>query len=149
MSIFAPLLIYVSAIGTLCGSIILAGAMLLAAPPSASVATDGKAAAIPAKLVRGGDRAAVQPAKTKAEIAPVSLVTPAAASIAPPISAQQAQPKGGKQKRAAAPAKKPIAIRGRISSRAGRWVMPPRPMSRRQSSVAANNASSPRNPYTT
>jgi hypothetical protein len=106
MSIFAPLLIYVSAMGTLCGSIVLAGAMLLAAPPSASVATDGKAAAIPAKLVRGGDRAAVQPAKTKAEIAPVSLVTPAAATIAPPASAQQ---KGVKQKHAAAPAKKPIA----------------------------------------
>jgi hypothetical protein len=106
MSIFAPLLIYVSAIGTLCGSIVLAGAMLLAAPPSASVATDGKAAAIPAKLVRGGDRAAVQPAKTKAEIAPVSLVTPAAATIAPPASTPQ---KGVKQKHAAAPAKKPIA----------------------------------------
>ena len=109
MSIFAPLLIYVSAIGTLCGSIVLAGAMLLAAPPSASVATDGKAAAIPAKLVRGGDRAAVQPAKTKAEIAPVSLVAPAGASIAPPTSTQQAQQKGVKQKHAAAPAKKPIA----------------------------------------
>lgn len=105
-SIFAPLLIYVSAVGTLCGSIALAAAMLLAAPPSASVATDGKAAAIPAKLVRAGDRGAVQPAKIKAEAAPISLVTPAAASIAPPASSQ---PKGVKQKRAAAPPQKPIA----------------------------------------
>ena len=105
LSIIAPLLIYVSAIGTLCGSIALAAAMLLAAPP-ASLATDGKAAAMPAKLVRAGDRAAVQPAKTKAEIAPAPLVTPAAAKIASPASAQQ---KGVKQKRAAAPANKPIA----------------------------------------
>jgi hypothetical protein len=66
-SIFAPLLIYVSAIGTLCGSIVLAGAMLLAAPPSASVATDGRAAPISAKLVRAAERAAMQPAKIKAE----------------------------------------------------------------------------------
>ena len=106
MSIIAPLLIYVSAIGTLCGSIALAAAMLLAAPPSASVATEGRAAPIPAKFVRAADRAAVQPAKPKAETAPIALVTPAAASIASPALAQ---PKGMKQKRAAAPAKKPIA----------------------------------------
>jgi hypothetical protein len=106
LSIIAPLLIYVSAAATLCGSIVLAAAMLLAAPPSASVATDGRAVAIPAKLVRAGDRAATQPAKTKAEIAPAPLVTPAAASIAPPASAEQ---KSVKQKRAAAPANKPIA----------------------------------------
>jgi hypothetical protein len=106
MSIFAPLLIYVSAIGTLCGSIALATAMLLAAPPSQSVATDGKAAPIPAKFVRAADRAALQAAKAKAETAPISLVTPAAASIAPSAPAQQ---KATKQKRVAAPAKKPVA----------------------------------------
>jgi hypothetical protein len=105
MSIFAPLLIYASAVGTLCGSIVLAGAMLLAAPPSASVATDGKAAAVPAKLVRAGDRAAVPPARIKAEIAPAPLVTPAASTASPAPGEQ----KSGKQQRAAAPAKKPIA----------------------------------------
>jgi hypothetical protein len=107
MSILAPLLIYVSAVGTLCGSIALAAAMLLAAPPSASVATDGRAAPISAKLVRAAERAAMQPAKIKAETAPASLVTPATA--APIASAPSAQQKGLKQKRAGAPAKKPIA----------------------------------------
>jgi hypothetical protein len=107
LSIFAPLLIYFSAIGTLCGSIALTGAMLLAAPPSASVATEGKAAPIPAKFVRAADRAAAQVAKSKAETPPTSLVTPAAASIAAPNAAQ---PKGMSQKRVAAPRKKPAAL---------------------------------------
>jgi hypothetical protein len=111
MSIFAPLLIYFSAIATLCGSIALAAAILLAAPPSESVAIEGKMAPIPAKFTRAADRKPVQPATTKAEAAPISLVTPAAASIAaplaPPVSAPQ---KGLQQKRAAAPRKKPAAI---------------------------------------
>ena len=104
MAIFAPLLIYVSAIGTLCGSLVLAAAMLLAAPPNASVAIEGKAAPTSAKFVRPGDRVAVQP--PKAETVPIAVVTPAAASAAPPALAQS---KGLKQKRAAAPAKTPIA----------------------------------------
>ena len=107
MAIFAPLLIYVSAIGTLCGSLVLAAAMFLAAPPNASGAIEGKAAPIPAKFVRAADRVAVQPAKPKAETVPTALVTPATASVAsPPASALS---KGLKQKRAAAPAKTPIA----------------------------------------
>ena len=113
MPIFAPLLIYVSAIGSLCGSIALAAAMLLAAPPSASVATDGKVAPIPAKFVRATDRGALQPAKTKAQISPLSLVTPAAASIAAPIASAPAQQKGLKQKRAAAHKKRATMAQSR------------------------------------
>jgi hypothetical protein len=111
MSIFAPLLIYVSALATLCGSIVLAAAMLIAAP-NAPVATDGnKAAPIPGKLTRAANRSAVQSAKTGAETTAISLVTPAAASVAAPIAPlPSAQQNGVDQKRPAASRKKPVAI---------------------------------------